>query len=588
MQDLKLKFYDWSESVIRFIDISFFIIALLAIASLVASYGFYLSSQTESILERIDLLIVLFFVFQYFLKLTFSHTKKIFIRRHWFESSLVVLILARTVFLFHLLGVQQIGDYFLNIDVNTITQLTVISAQIIIVLSIISGSMRFNRKIASLRFHPSQTLLMSFVIVILIGTFLLLLPKAVAAGKSLNFLDALFTATSATCVTGLIVVDTGTHFSLLGQLIILTLIQIGGLGLMTLSSFLALFFGRGMGIKERVVLQEMMNIDRLGMITRALRLAVTITFTFEAVGATLLYFSWDNPQWTFGQHVYHSVFHAVSAFCNAGFSLNANSLMNYNNNYAVMLTIATLIIFGGLGFVVLIELGGIRIRPAGKQKKHWSVQTKLVLIITALLLIGGTFILLFVQPFKGDFFHRLMQAFFSSVTARTAGFNTVDFSRFSIPAALLIVLLMFIGASPGSTGGGIKTTTVGIFFASLISILTGKNRIELFHKSISYTILNRALVIFTFSILVVGTSIFLLTITEKAPLINIVFEEISAYGTVGLSRGLTPHLTQWGRIILIFSMLIGRVGALTLAFAIIPPKEKLRVEYPTEKSMMVG
>ncbi len=590
MQDIKLKFYTWSEPVIRIVDWMFLLVAIVAVGSLVIQYGFYISIDTEKWLERLNLIIVLFFVFQFLVKILFTMDRLTYLRRHWFETALVTLIVVRAIILIYSLGLHLISEYFVNIEIGAITNVTIVSAQIIIILSLISSSLRFNRKIASLKFHPAQTLLLSFLIVIFLGTLLLLLPKASAPGNYLKPLDALFTATSATCVTGLIVVDTATHFSLMGQLIILSLLQIGGLGIMTLSSFLALFFGRGMGIKERVLMQEMLNIDRLGMITRALRMAVTLTFLFESVGAVLLFFSWNRPDWSFWHRAYQSVFHSVSAFCNAGFSINSNSIMSYNNNYPVMMIIATLIIIGGLGFIVLIEIGGLSISV--KQNRvhihHWSVQTKLVLIISAILLIAGTVILLFVQNFQGSFTHRFMQAFFSSVTARTAGFNTVDFGLFSVPAALTIIMLMFIGASPGSTGGGIKTTTVGILVASLASIVSGKNRIELFKRNISFTVLNRALVIFAFGILVVGTSVFLLSITEKAPLINIIFEEVSAYGTVGLSRGLTPHLTDWGRLVIIISMFIGRVGALTLAFAITPPKEKLRVEYPQERSVMVG
>ena len=255
-----------------------------------------------------------------------------------------------------------------------------------------------------------------------------------------------------------------------------------------------------------------------------------------------------------------------------------------------MTVIMVLIVVGGLGFIVLMNIGGIRIRPLHGRKivRRWSVQTKLVLLITGILLFSGMILLLFTQHFSGSPFNRFMQALFSSVTARTAGFNTVDFGAFGVPAALLIIILMFIGASPGSTGGGIKTTTVGILVASLVSIITGKSRIVLFRKSISYTVLNRALVVFAFSIMVISVSTFLLTITENAPLITIFFEEVSAFATVGLSRGLTPNLTEWGRVIVILSMFIGRIGALTLAFAITAPKERLRIEYPKEKSVMVG
>jgi len=589
-QTIQLKLTEWSKPVNRALDILFFLLAVLAIGSLITQYGFYISLQQEQLLDRIDLIVVLLYVLQFLLRFSFTQKHLTFLKRHWFETLLSIIIIIRALFLFSTLGIGVIAHYFTDLNVGVVAKLTIVSAQVAIILSLISGSMHLNRKVLSLKFHPAQTLLLSFVVVILIGSALLLLPRATPPGKALDVVDALFTATSATCVTGLIVVDTGTHFTFLGQMVIVFLIQIGGLGLMTLSSFLALFFGRGMGIKERVMMQEMMNIDRLGVINRALRLAVTLTFVFEAAGAFLLYLSWNRAEWNFGQHVYHSVFHAVSAFCNAGFSLNADSITGFNHNYFVMLIIMTLIVIGGLGFVVLMDLGNIRIRPTAGHKivKRWSVQTKLVLIVSGILLAGGTIILFFTQPFEGSIFNRLMQAMFSSVTARTAGFNTVDFSMFNIPSVLLIITLMFIGASPGSTGGGIKTTTVGILFASLTSIISGKNRIVLFRKSVSYTVLNRALVIFAFSIIVISVSTFFLTITEQAPLIDIFFEEVSAYATVGLSRGLTPNLSDWGRIIIVLSMLIGRVGALTLAFAITPPKDRLRVEYPKEKSVMVG
>ncbi len=590
LKTINLKIIAWSEPVNRSLRIFSYLLALTAIFSLVTEYGFYISSNWQSRLARLDILILFFFVLQFLIKTVFTQGRLSFLKRHWFETLLIIVIIVRTIFLINVLGMAAISRFITGVDVGVITKLTIASAQIIIVLSLISGSLRLNRKIAALKFHPAQTLLLSFLIVIIAGAIFLLLPKATAPGKELNVLDAFFTSTSAVCVTGLIVVDTGSHFSYFGQMIILILIQIGGLGIMTLSSFLALFFGRGMAVKERVLMQEMLNIDRLGMIGRSLRLAVSLTFLFEAAGAFLLFFSWNRPEWSFFERIYHSIFHSVSAFCNAGFSLNPDSFAGFSQNYAVMTVIMVLIVVGGMGFIVLMNIGGIHIRPLHGRKivRRWSVQTKLVVLITTILLVSGMILLLFTQHFSGSPFNRFMQALFSSVTARTAGFNTVDFSTFGVPAALLIIVLMFIGASPGSTGGGIKTTTVGVLFASLVSIITGKSRIVLFRKSISYTVLNRALVVFAFSIMVISVSTFLLTITEHAPLINIFFEEVSAFATVGLSRGLTPNLSEWGRVIIILSMFIGRIGALTLAFAITAPKERLRIEYPQEKSVMVG
>lgn len=587
---LKIRFYELSDPVINIVNISLFFVSVAALISLILEYGFYISEQTAHIIERVNILIVLYYVLQYFVKLLFNIKKWNYIKTHWFETALVILIIAETTFVLHQLGFSQFQKYLTDLNVKALTRLTIVGAQVVIILTIISGAVRLNRKIAYLRFHPAQTFMLSFFVVIVLGTFLLMLPRSVAPGHTLSWLDALFTATSATCVTGLIVVDTGSHFSLLGQLIILTLIQIGGLGIMTISSFFALFFGRGMAIKERIMLQEMLNVERLDAITRLLKGVILITFLMESLGALLLFFSWNLPQWDFSQRLYHSIFHSISAFCNAGFSLNSDSLMSFNTNYSVVLTIAMLIIVGGLGFVVMIDLtrGKIFEYPTRRRVRKFSVHTRLVLIVTSVLLIAGTILFLIIEPFSGNWLFKTVNAFFCSVTARTAGFNTVDIGQLTTSSALLLMLLMFIGASPGSTGGGIKTTTLGILIASFISIIRGKNRIELFKRSISFTILNRALVVFAFAISFIMFSTFLLSLTEKASFINLLFEEISAFGTVGLSRGITAGLSRWGKIVIIVSMFVGRVGVLTLAFAITTPREHLRVEYPEERNVMVG
>jgi trk system potassium uptake protein TrkH len=359
---------------------------------------------------------------------------------------------------------------------------------------------------------------------------------------------------------------------------------------MTLASFFALFFRQGISIRERAVLGEMMNIDSLGMINRTLRQIITITFSVEAVGALLLFIFWNDSKWDFNTHIFNAVFHSVSAFCNAGFSLTPDSLVSLNSNYPVLFTIALLITIGGLGFVVIAELSGLKLPSRSKRKviRRWSVQTKLVILISSILVFGGTLLFYFVEPGSGYLLHDLIQAFFSSVTARTAGFNSIDFVSLSIPASLLIMILMFIGASPGSAGGGIKTTTIGVLFGSLIMTVSGRNRIVMFKKNVSFTVLNRALVVFAFSITIILFSTFLLSITEPFSLLDLLFEEISAFATVGLSRGITADLSEAGKMILVLSMLVGRIGAMTMAFAITAPKERVRVEYPTEGSIMIG
>ena len=580
----------WREITLKVLDYLLIAAGLAAAAGLVAEYGFYLSYANEARLQRFDLLILFVFVLHYILKVALVKDRLLYLKQHWFQAIIVVIILSETAFIINSLGFSLVKRFFFDVNVRAIAKITIIWAQVLIVLSLIHGSVAYNRKIVSLKFHPAQLLLFSFVIVILTGSALLSLPRAVAPGHTLSYLDALFTSTSATCVTGLIVVDTGTHFSFIGQLIILSLIQIGALGIMTLASFFALFFRQGISIRERAVLGEMMNIDSLSMINRTLKQIITITFSVEAAGAALLFFFWNREGWDFHERLYHSVFHAVSAFCNAGFSLNSDSLISFNSNYPVLFTVAGLIIIGGLGFVVIAELTGMRLsfRQKDKAVKRWSVQTKLVLTITSVLIIGGTILFYLVEPGSGDSLHDLIQAFFSAVTARTAGFNSVDFVSISVPASLLIMMLMFIGASPGSAGGGIKTTTIGVLFGSLIMTVSGKNRIVMFNKNISFTVLNRALVVFAFSITIILLSTFILTISEPFSFLDLLFEEISAFATVGLSRGITAGLSDAGKIVLILSMLIGRIGAMTMAFAITAPKEQVKVEYPTEKSIMIG
>ena len=580
----------WRENVLKVLDILLMIAGVAALAGLIAEYGYYLSYANEARLERFDLLILLFFILHFLLKIAFVRNRILYLKQHWFQAILVIIIFSETAVIINTFGFSLVKKFFFDINVIAITKITIIWAQILIVLSLIHGSVSYNKKIISLKFHPAQLLLFSFVIVILIGSLLLSLPRAIIPGAALSYLDALFTATSATCVTGLVVVDTGIHFSFIGQLIILFLVQIGALGIMTLASFFALFFRQGISIRERAVLGEMMNIDSLSMINRTLKQIITITFSVEAIGAFLLFIFWNKPEWNLNERIFQSVFHSISAFCNAGFSLNTDSLISFNSNYPVLLTVAVLIIIGGLGFVVIAELSGITWLNKRKTNliKRWSVQTKLVLLITLILLFGGTAVFYFLEPGTGSSWHRLIQAFFSSVTARTAGFNSVDFVSLSVPASLLIMMLMFIGASPGSAGGGIKTTTIGVLFGSLIMTILGRNRIVMFKKNISFTVLNRALVVFAFSITIILFSTFILTISEPFSFLDLLFEEISAFATVGLSRGITADLSQVGKVVLILSMLIGRIGAMTMAFAITAPKERVKVEYPTEKSIMIG
>ncbi len=446
---------------------------------------------------------------------------------------------------------------------------------------------QLNQALLILKLNPSLVVVLTFLTIIGIGTVLLLLPRSTAPGRETTFLDALFTATSATCVTGLIVADTGTHFSLPGQLIILSLVQVGGLGLITFTSFFALVLGKGFGLKDRGLLQDILNYRRLGRIGSLLLSILTITFIIEAAGAFLLY-SQFLPRYGAGvSSAYLALFHSVSAFCNAGFTLFSDSFMSYRANLGVNLIMSSLIILGGLGFVVVTNLLVWVYSRLKGEKGSFSLQSKLVLLVSAILIATGMGLILVGGTTENlSFKEKLLGAYFQSVTARTAGFNTLNISGLSISSAFLLIIFMFIGASPGSTGGGVKTSTFATLIFTIKSMAQGKNRVEVFRRTIPALIVYQALCVVILALGWIAISIFILTLTENAPFINIIFEGLSAFGTVGLSRGLTPNLTSVGRVVIIISMLVGRIGPLTLALAIGRRKISELYEYPEERIMI--
>ena len=444
------------------------------------------------------------------------------------------------------------------------------------------------RKFASLlrgvRLRTPQVIALSFIGTILVGTLLLTFPTATADGRGASFVDALFTSTSATCVTGLIVQDTPVYFSTFGQMVVLVLIQLGGIGIMSYSAFLALLFGR-FTLGQRGMLQDMMEEERnvLSMILYVFKM----TFTIEVVGAIVLFFRWIFVYKDPIQTLYLSIFHSVSAFCNAGFSLFSNSLENHIADPVVNIVIMVLIILGGIGFIVVYEVSQ---RSIGT-RHMLSIHTKLVLVTSAVLVIVG-FLLIFFIEFDGAFLNlpltgKLWGALFQSVTPRTAGFNTIPIASLSTITLTIIIILMFIGASPGSTGGGIKTSTFAILLLSLGNILRGKEDIEVFKRRIPSTIVYKAMAIVVATLLLLIVIFLLLLAFEKQPFLSLLFESVSAFGTVGLSMGVTPDLTIVGKLLIIILMYGGRIGPLTLGFALTRALRRGKVEYP-EARVMIG
>lgn len=437
--------------------------------------------------------------------------------------------------------------------------------------------------------NPSKILVLGFALVIFVGAFLLTLPIATANGTGLSFLDALFTATSATCVTGLVVVDTGNTFSMFGEIVILALIQIGGLGFMTFATFLFTLLGKKISLKERLLLKEAYNATSTADIVKLVKRILLFTVIAESIGASLLAirFAFDMP---IGEAIYFGIFHSISIFNNAGFDIfgDFNSFTGYVDDPFVVLTICTLIIIGGLGFVVINELYEYR------ETHKISLHTKVVLTTTVFLLVGA-FILIFLFEYGNDktlgplnMGGKILGSIFHSVSPRTAGANTLSMGDLTYATLFLTIFLMFIGGGSGSTAGGIKVTTFAVLMATVLSQLKGKEDVVIFKRRIIEKTILKAFTVAVSGMMVVIMVTFLLSITEHGhDFMMYLFEATSAFGTVGLSMGLTPELTPFGRILIIITMFIGRLGPLTLGFAITKRQTKEAYKRP-KGNMMIG
>jgi len=443
---------------------------------------------------------------------------------------------------------------------------------------------------------PSALLVAGFALTILAGMALLMLP-GMCSEERIGFVDALFTATSAVCVTGLVVVDTGTYFTRAGQWLILALIQIGGLGIFTFSTvFVILLMGKPT-LKRHLLIQEAVTQFPYRNLLVLLRNILLFTFGAEAIGALCLWLAFKER---LGDEtaVYFSIFHSISAFCNAGFSLWPNSLEGYSGNMAVCLTIMILIILGGLGFTVIAEMAE---RMAGKRSKtkKLSLHSRVVLVSTALLILFGALLfgslernnVLASMPFP----EQVLVSLFQSVTARTAGFNTVPLSGLASASLFTLVILMFIGASPGSVGGGVKTTTFAVYAAMIVSYLRGKENVEMFGRTIPVQITSKAMATIAVSFFLVIFSTLSIQILEGQHIhspthtyfLDWLFEVVSAYGTVGLATGLMPGLGDISKLVIVGTMFVGRVGPLGLALSLFGREYVQRFKYP-EENVMIG
>lgn len=439
------------------------------------------------------------------------------------------------------------------------------------------------------KLYPVQILCIGFLLLILLGALLLSMPISSAKGTRTSFIDAFFTSTSAVCVTGLVTLDTGTYWSYFGKTIIIMLIQIGGLGFMSFTTLLSLLLGKKITLRERLVMRESMVSFNLQGIVRLAKYILIFTFTAELIGAVLLATQFV-PELGFLKGIYYSLWHSISAFCNAGFDIlgKGNSITAYNQNFIIINTLSVLIVIGGLGFIVWWELFHF------KDIKRVSTHSKVVLLMTALLIFMGAF-LIFVFEYNNPetlkdlpLLHKISNSFFSAITPRTAGFNSISTSAMSTAGIILTMIFMFIGGSPGSTAGGVKTTTIGVMVMTVISVVKGKEDTEIFKRRIPKSTVYKALAVNIIAFLMLSVVTIILSVTEgKVIFKEILYEATSALGTAGLSLGITGGLSNIGKIVLMITMYCGRVGLLTVVTALYVRKKVSGVRYPEDK-IIVG
>jgi len=608
---LKNFLYDSRERVLDLAESASFLNSALVVVLLILRYGFLLEDeQVDVIFGYLDILFLVYFLL-YTTRLFYRYDWKRFIKGHWFESLLIAFIFFHGLvnllgynILYHVL--EHLGSKFPVLDLHHILS-------IFAVILVFLDFARLASRLPDLGVKPAVTFLLSFVLLIGMGTGLLMLPAMSTKADSISFIDALFTSTSATCVTGLIVLDTANDFTLKGHLVIMFLIQIGGIGMATFATFFASFLTKGVGLKQQSMVQEFLGSEPLVSATVLLRRVVFITLLIEAIGAVFIFFSWedeimlgDDKFSSLSHKIFFSVFHAVSAFCNAGFSLFPGGLgpdsaneFHVERMYTLHFVIAIIIIFGSAGYTVILEVFSWSNFKKNFRKpwRNWSIGTAVSIRITAwLILIGwiGFMLLEFSALTDRTIIEALVTSLFQSVTTRTAGFNTMDWGALQNGTIILSLVLMFIGATPGSTGGGIKNTTFFCVIMAAIANIKRQERVQVAKRTIPEEIIRKSFSIFLIAVGYNILAIFLLSIFESPTeatsdrfMLRLIFEQVSAFGTAGLSMNFTGSLSDIGKCIIIVSMYLGRVGTLTLALALSDSVITNSYRYP-DAHLMVG
>lgn len=567
------------------------IISVITITSIVIYQGFHIADSTAGIIHKIIVFSLFFYVFKYFVKLFYSIKKREFIRSTLFEFiTIIVLILY--------LAVALLPTNFYSFEPGRFSEYYLIFIQIYFFIIVLIETSKASRFLPRIHLGPPTLMMLSFLILIVVGTLLLLLPKMTTNG--ISFIDALFTATSASCVTGLSVFSISSTLTFKGQLVLIILVQLGGMSILTFASFFTVFFSRNnTGIQYQYMVKDLLSVNKVSESTLLLKEIIIFTFLIEILGMIFLFGYWDNTGLfsTHGEAFYYSLFHSITAFNNAGFSLWDENLMSaaIADSYYVQIVLLAIVFVGGIGFLTLSDLFNPRhIRERRKYKwKQLLPGTKIVLITTGFIILFGTIIFFFMEynhslEEKDGVFQKLFSSLFMVAASRTAGFNTVAVNNIALPGLLIVMLIMFIGASPGSTGGGIKTTTFFVLIKSVLATIKGKKRIEFQKKTIPFELVDKAYSIIIMSILLIILSAVALAILEPSYDLSIIlFESISSFTTAGLSTGSPAEFAWGGKLVLVINMYIGRIGTLTMAFALSKRIKESKHQYPNT-TFMIG
>ena len=594
LQRTKTKIYlhiaNRKQPVLRTMQILSFIVSVITIAAIIIYHGCYLSAPVISFIRGLVYLSLAFYIVKYFVLMFYSLHKIEYVKKSWFECIIIAILLLHFI-MYWFFG----WDLF---NFHRYENAYILCIQLYFFIIMLIELSKVSTFLGKMNLSPPMLLMSSFFILIVMGTILLVLPRMTT--HPISFTDALFTATSASCVTGLTVLSTAHDFTIQGQVVIMILVQLGGMSILSFATFFTTFLSRSfVGLRYQYMVRDMVSANKLSDSFSLLRQIILFTFVIEASGVLMFYMYWRTTGFFDGTGTtfFYSLFHAVSAFNNAGFALWDASFNDAQicNSFFPQTIIMILVFLGGIGFVTISEFFNpalIRERKKYRWKKL-SPGTKIVLLTTFGIIIVGS-LLFFALEYnnslaaKNTLIDKIFACMFQIISGRTAGFNIIDVNAISIPGMLLVMIIIFIGASPGSTGGGIKTTTFFVLMKSVMATIKGKQHIEFDKKTIPFSLVDKAYSIVVLSVGIIFASVFVLTLVEpETNFVNIMFESISAFTTCGLSTNVQAAFSDMGKLVLIVDMYIGRIGTLTIAYALGQRNKESRHTYP-ETYFMIG